>query len=69
MAAYFMPEDERAEVADKIGDVIYYKSLRASKDGRDMMRRGIRTRFGAASYKGEAPADPTHAHMETAGAI
>jgi hypothetical protein len=69
MAAYFMPEDERAEVADKIGDVIYYKSLRASKDGRDMMRRGIRTRLGAASYKGEAPADPTHAHMETAGAI
>jgi hypothetical protein len=66
MEAYFMPEDERAEVADKIGDVIYYKSLRASKDGRDMMRRGIRTRFGAASYTGEAPADPTHS--ETVGA-
>ena len=32
MEAYFMPEEERAEVADKIGDVIYYKSLRASKD-------------------------------------
>jgi hypothetical protein len=68
MEAYFMPEDERAEVADKIGDVIYYKSLRASQDGRDMMRRGIRTRFGAASYRGEAPADPTHSGMETVGA-
>jgi hypothetical protein len=69
MEAYFMPEKDRAQVADKIGDVIYYKSLRASKDGREMMRHGIRTRFGAASYRGEAPADPTHAHMETAGAV
>lgn len=69
MEAYFMPEEDRAEVADKIGDVIYYKSLRASKDGRDMMRRGIRTRFGGASYRGDAPADPTHAQMETAGTV
>lgn len=68
MAAYFMPEDERAAVADTIGDVIYYKSLRASKDGREMMRRGIQTRFGAASYRGAAPADPTRNHLETAGA-
>ncbi len=67
MGAYFMPEDERALVADKIGDVIYYKSLRASQDGREMMRRGIRTRFGAASYRGESPADPTRAEPETAG--
>ena len=65
MGAYFMPEEDRAEVADKIGDVIYYKSLRASKDGREMMRRGIRTRFGGASYRGDAPADPTHAQIET----
>ena len=69
MEAYFMPEEERAEVADTIGDVIYYKSLRASKDGREMMRRGIRTRFGAASYRGEAPADPTHAELESAAAV
>jgi len=68
MEAYFMPEEDRAEVADKIGDVIYYKSLRASKDGREMMRRGIRTRFGGASYRGDAPADPTHAQIETVGA-
>ncbi len=69
MEAYFMPEEDRAQVADKIGDVIYYKSLRASMDGREMMRRGIRTRFGGASYRGEAPADPTHAYLETAGAV
>jgi hypothetical protein len=68
MEAYFMPEEERAMVADTIGDVIYYKSLRASKDGREMMRRGIPTRFGAASYRGDAPSDPTHPHLETAGA-
>ena len=69
MEAYFMPEEDRAAFADKIGDVIYYKSLRASKDGRAMMRRGIQTRFGAASYRGEAPADPARSHLETAGAL
>jgi len=50
MGAYFLSDDERDEAAEKIGDVIYYKALRASKDGREMMRRGIRTRFGEASY-------------------
>jgi hypothetical protein len=34
-----------------------------------MIRRGIRTRFGAASYRGEAPADPTHAHLEQATVV
>jgi hypothetical protein len=69
MECYFMPEDERAACADAIGDVIYHKSLRASKDGREMMRRGIRTRFGDASYRGSAPADPTHEHLETVEAV
>jgi len=69
MDAYFMPEDERDLVADKIGDVIYYKSMRASKDGREMMRRGIRTRFGDASYRIAAPADRMHPRMEPVGAI
>ena len=50
MAAYFLSDDERDVAAEKIGDVIYYKSLRASQDGREMMRRGIPTRFGEASY-------------------
>ncbi len=69
MEAYFMPEEERAAVADKIGDVIYYKSLRASMDGREMMRRGIHTRFGAASYRGKAPEAAERARMETADAL
>jgi len=50
MAAYFMPEAERDALGEKIGDVIYYKSLRATKDGKEMMRRGIRTLFGKTSY-------------------
>jgi hypothetical protein len=50
MGAYFLSDDERDEASEKIGEVIYFKALRASKDGREMMRRGIRTRFGGASY-------------------
>ncbi|MBC8525904.1 MAG: hypothetical protein H8D22_03385, partial [Candidatus Cloacimonetes bacterium] len=50
METYFLPEDEREANAEKIGDVIFYKALRASKDGRDMMRKGIRVRFGGSSY-------------------
>jgi len=50
MAAYFMSDDERKANAQKIGDVIYYKSLRATKDGKDMMKKGIRVRFGNGSY-------------------
>ncbi len=50
MAAYFMPEAEREENAHKIGEVIFYKSLKASQDGRDFMKKGIKTRFGCASY-------------------
>lgn len=50
MAAYFVSDEERNQLADKIGDVIYYKSLRASKDARAMMQKGIQTLFGASSY-------------------
>ena len=50
MEAYFISEEERDQVADNIGDVIYYKSLKATKDGMDMMRKGIRVEFGASSY-------------------
>ncbi|MCD6177330.1 MAG: hypothetical protein J7K29_05795 [Candidatus Cloacimonetes bacterium] len=50
MMAYFLPEDEREENAEKIGDVIYYKSLRASKDGKSFMKKGIKTIFGGSSY-------------------
>ena len=50
MAAYFMSDDERKANADKIGDVIYYKALRATNDGKDMMKKGIRVVFGKGSY-------------------
>ena len=50
MGTYFLPDAEREALADKIGDVLYFKALRASKDGRNMMRRGIRTSFGGSAY-------------------
>ncbi|HEX37707.1 MAG TPA: hypothetical protein ENG70_02455 [Candidatus Cloacimonetes bacterium] len=51
MEAYFLPEDEREAVAHKIGDVIYYKALRATKDGKAFMKKGIKAIFGGASYR------------------
>ena len=45
MAAYFLSDEERTAAAETIGDVIYYKSLRATKDGLAMMKHGIRTEF------------------------
>lgn len=50
MEAYFLPEDERDANAEKIGDVIYYKTLRATKDGKEFMKKGIKAVFGGASY-------------------
>lgn len=50
MAAYFLPEDERKANAGKIGDVIYYKALRATLDGKDMMKKGIKVVFGKTPY-------------------
>ncbi len=50
MGAYFMPEDERKENAEKIGEVIYYKALRATNDGKDMMKKGIKAVFGKSAY-------------------
>lgn len=50
MGTYFLPEDERDANAEKIGDVIFYKALRATKDGKEMMKRGIKVKFGGSSY-------------------
>jgi len=50
MAAYFLSDEERVANAEKIGDVIYYKSLQASRDGIDFMKRGIKPLFGKTSY-------------------
>lgn len=41
MEAYFLSEEDRDRAAEKIGDVIYYKSLQASRDGMAMMKQGI----------------------------
>ncbi len=51
MATYFLPEDEREKMGVDIGEVIFNKSLRASKDGREMMRKGIRSIFAESSQK------------------
>ena len=51
MEAYFLSDEERNAAADKIGEVIFYKSLRATKDGMDLMKRGIRTEYGASAYR------------------
>ncbi len=45
MATYFVSEEDRDAMALDIGEVIYNKALRASKDGRAMMRRGIKATF------------------------
>ncbi len=50
METYFMPEEERDANAEGIGDVIFYKTLQATKDGKEMMKKGIRAVFGASSY-------------------
>jgi hypothetical protein len=50
MAAYFLSDAERDENAEKIGDVIYYKALQAAKDGKDMMKKGIKPVFADCSY-------------------
>ena len=49
MAAYFISDAERNELADKIGEVIYYKALKATQDGKDFMKKGIKTLFGKAT--------------------
>ncbi len=51
MEAYFLSDEERNELAAKIGDVIYHKCLRCDKDAREIMRRGHETRFARVSYR------------------
>lgn len=50
MEAYFLSDEERDAAAEKIGDVIYYKSVRATKDGKNLMKRGIKTEFAESCY-------------------
>lgn len=51
MAAYFLPKDERLAQAGQIGDVIYYKCVRCTKDAKDIMKLGHKAAFGELSYK------------------
>jgi hypothetical protein len=50
MEAYFLSEEDRDAASEKIGDVIYYKSLRATRDGMELMNKGIKAEFGGSSY-------------------
>ena len=52
MEAYFLSDEERNELADKIGDVIYHKCIRCDKDAKEIMKRGHETRFAKVSYRG-----------------
>ena len=45
MGTYFISEEERDAMSRDIGEVIFNKAVRASKDGRAMMKRGIRAIF------------------------
>ncbi len=53
METYFLPEEERIANAQKIGDVIYYKTLQCTKHAMEYMRRGIPVRFGQSSLRYE----------------
>ena len=46
----FSDDEERVAAAEQIGDVIFYKSLQASRDGIEMMKKGIKPVFGKTSY-------------------
>lgn len=51
MEAYFLSDEERNELAEKIGDVIYHKCIRCDKDAKEIMRRGHETLFARVSYR------------------
>ena len=50
MEAYFMPQEELDANTKNIGEVIFYKCRRASMDGKEMMKKGIKVVFGESSY-------------------
>jgi len=51
MEAYFLSDEERKANALKIGDVIYYKTLRCTKDAMKFMKRGIPVKFAQSSRR------------------
>lgn len=51
MEAYFLAKEDRLAAAEQIGDVIYYKCVRCSKDAKDIMKMGHKATFAQISYK------------------
>ncbi|MCK4765152.1 MAG: hypothetical protein KAW12_23335 [Candidatus Aminicenantes bacterium] len=51
MGAYFLPKEERLAQAETIGDVIYYKCVRCSKDAKEIMEKGHKATFAGISYR------------------
>ncbi len=52
METYFLPDQERKEKSELIGDVIYHKCIRCDKDAKEIMRRGHEVRFAKIAHKG-----------------
>ncbi|MBN1825530.1 MAG: hypothetical protein JW958_04625 [Candidatus Eisenbacteria bacterium] len=51
MAAYFLPDEERDEKAELIGDVIYHKCVRCDLDAKEILRRGHPVRYADISVR------------------
>jgi hypothetical protein len=51
MEAYFLSKEDRLANAQQIGDVIYYKCVRCSKDAKDIMKMGHKATFADISYR------------------
>ncbi len=51
MEAYFLSDEERDEKAELIGDVVYHKCIRCTKDVEEIMRRGHAARFAGIAHK------------------
>ncbi len=50
MEAYFLSPAELKENASKIGDVLYYKGLRCTKDAKKFMKMGAKVKFAKCIY-------------------
>ncbi|MCJ7523628.1 MAG: hypothetical protein MUP71_00220 [Candidatus Aminicenantes bacterium] len=51
MEAYFLSKEDRLAQAQQIGDVIYYKCVRCSRDAKDIMKMGHRATFADISHR------------------
>ena len=51
MEAYFLSKEDRLINAQQIGDVIYYKCVRCTKDAKDIMKMGHKAAFADISYR------------------